>query len=161
MLPGKGGPLSLLKSKGFRVPEFLIIPHVDFVSWGDKHLYSKLIEALGSHDQKNIFSSAKEFSDSVSIPELKIDETKLYAVRSSAHLEDSLHHSFAGIFTTKLFTPKASITSRIKEIWLSLYEDKSFQYCQIQNIPWSSLQMDIIIQEMIVGDKSGILFQSN
>ena len=161
MLHGKGGPLAQLKNKGFRVPEFIIVSHEDFISWGDAHLYSQLQNALSSNDQGIIYSSAKAFVESVFIPDLQLDEDKLYAVRSSAQLEDSSDHSFAGIFQTKLFASSSFLASPIKDVWLSLYEDKSYQYCQAQNILWASLKMDVIVQEMIVGDKSGILFQSN
>lgn len=159
MFKGKGGSLEFLKSLNLNVPEFSIIPHSTITSWGDQLLYHSLLGEIESGHQNSVIEAAKKFILSVKVPELNHNREKRFAVRSSALLEDSPEHSFAGIFETKLFVSK--IDEAIKEVWLSLFTPKALQYCFDRNIPWTSLRMDIVIQEMIQGQKSGVLFQAN
>lgn len=159
MFKGKAGSLRFLKSLHLNVPDFIIITHNDFVSWGDISLLKKLEETLNKQSAEDVKKAAKLFVDSVSIPDLKLSENKFYAVRSSALLEDSPEHSFAGIFESVLYSNDISFD--IKEVWLSLFSDKALHYCTDKNISWTQLKMDIVIQEMISGEKSGVLFQAN
>lgn len=159
MFKGKAGSLQFLKSLGFKVPDFIVIKHDDVVGWGDKNKYTDLLEALQKKNANLILGKAETFIHSVHVPELKLSLDKYYAVRSSASLEDSPDHSFAGIFETKLFVTK--LPEAIQEVWLSLFQAKALHYCLDRNLPWSHLRMDIVIQEMVNGDKSGVLFQAD
>lgn len=159
MFSGKAGSLKFLKSLGLRVPDFQVIEHDMIVAWGDKNKYSDLVASLAQKNANTIKVKAEEFIQSVTIPDLQISKDKFYAVRSSASLEDSPEHSFAGIFETKLFVQ--DINKAIREVWLSLFEAKSLHYCLDRKLSWSELRMDIVIQEMINGDKSGVLFQAD
>lgn len=159
MFKGKAGSLQFLKSLGFKVPEFIVIKHDDVVSWGDKKKYSELEFALSQKNANAILGKAEAFIHSITVPDLKLSSDKYFAVRSSASLEDSPEHSFAGIFETKLFVTK--IPEAIQEVWLSLFQAKALHYCLDRNLSWADLRMDIVIQEMVNGEKSGVLFQAD
>ena len=159
MFQGKAGSLKFLRSLKLNVPHFEIITHEDFVSWGSSSSYQVLQDILNQNDQSKIFSAAEAFVQTVKVPKLNFSTEKSYAVRSSASVEDSPDNSFAGIFETKLFVQELEVA--IKEVWLSLFAKKALQYSHDRKISWTELKMDIVIQEMINGDKSGVLFQAN
>lgn len=157
MFKGKAGSLKFLKSVGLNVPNFTVIEHDQFVSAGDNILFQKLLEAIDKGNSDQVTLRAQAFVETVHL-NLNFNN-KLYAVRSSALMEDSPDNSFAGIFETKLFV--TDIESAVKEVWLSLFQNKALQYCMDRKLPWSDLKMDVVIQEMINGDKSGVLFQAD
>ncbi|WPU65688.1 PEP/pyruvate-binding domain-containing protein [Peredibacter starrii] len=162
MFNGKAGSLKFLASLGLNVPPFTVITHEEFISWGDKKIWDELHEALATTDAKKIENLAKSFIHSVHIPDTRLDLGKNvhYAVRSSASLEDSPEHSFAGIFETKLFISQ-KLNEAIKEVWHSLFHTKALQYCVDRRLSWTLLKMDIVVQAMIDGEKSGVLFQAD
>ena len=90
-----------------------------------------------------------------------LDESGLYAVRSSSLLEDSGTASFAGQFDTFLNVPKDSIRGRILDCFCSLFSPQVLHYCINNNIDPSELKMNIIIQKMIRSDISGVVFTAN
>ncbi|MFP5386212.1 MAG: PEP/pyruvate-binding domain-containing protein [Bacteriovoracia bacterium] len=156
---GKAGSLKFLKSLGLKVPDFKVITHDEFIAWGNQEFYHNILSEIKKGNIQNVTAAAEKFVRSVSVPPLNLSQENSYAVRSSASLEDSPDNSFAGIFETKLFV--SDLPSALKEVWLSLFEPKSLQYCNDRGLPWSSLKMDIVIQEMVDGEKSGVLFQAN
>ncbi|WP_408098627.1 PEP/pyruvate-binding domain-containing protein [Peredibacter sp. HCB2-198] len=162
MFKGKAGSLKFLSSLGLNVPPFTVITHEEFVSWGDKKIWDELYQALSTTDAKKIENLAQSFIHSVHIPasRLELGKNVHYAVRSSASLEDSPEHSFAGIFETKLFISQ-KLNEAIKEVWHSLFHTKALQYCVDRRLSWSLLKMDIVVQAMIDGEKSGVLFQAD
>lgn len=160
---GKAGSLQYLKSLGLEVPDFLIITHEEFSSWGDQTLLQKLYQALHEKNRDLITTTAKSFLASVAIPESTLlwrKDANYYAVRSSANLEDSPDHSFAGIFESILFVSQ-NINEAIKDVWGSLFQAKALDYCEERDLSWQELTMNIIVQEMIDGEKSGVLFQAD
>ncbi len=76
-------------------------------------------------------------------------------VRSSAIGEDSSEHSFAGIYESILNVRSfEDMKTAIQKCWASYYSDQAIDYrLQIQ-----SNGMGIIIQKMIGGEKSGVIF---
>lgn len=162
MFKGKYGSLQFLKSLNINVPDFSVITHEEFVSNGDDVLLDALLSTLETNDFEMILMKARAFAESVDIPAEKLitKPGTYYAVRSSALLEDSPEHSFAGIFETKLFVA-TDIEAAIKEVWVSLFQPKALQYCLDRDLSWFDLKMDIILQEMINGEKSGVLFQAD
>lgn len=162
MFKGKAGSLQFLSQLGLNVPPFMIIGHDEFVSWGDKKIWKDLSAALNLTDANRIEELAHAFTHSVKVPENRptLGDNHHYAVRSSASLEDSPDHSFAGIFETKLFV-SLELELAIKEVWRSLFHSKALQYCVDRKLSWTLLKMDIVVQVMIDGEKSGVLFQAD
>lgn len=81
----------------------------------------------------------------------------LFAVRSSSQFEDSVEHSFAGIFTSKLAVSKTELHTAIAEVWDSCHSLKAASYVQSA----SSLRMGVIIQPMIEAKYAGVCFSKH
>lgn len=163
MFKGKAGSLKFLSSMGLNVPPFTVITHDEFISWGNKQLWGELHESLKLTNASKITLGAEAFLRTVKIPANRLSSLGNhihYAVRSSASLEDSPEHSFAGIFETKLFVSN-NLETAIKEVWHSLFHTKALQYCLDRRLSWTLLKMDIVVQAMIDGEKSGVLFQAD
>jgi len=86
---------------------------------------------------------------------------KSYSVRSSAALEDSTSHSFAGMFETYLNVPNDEIITHIKMCWLSAFNPNALRYMKQNEMSAANLRMAIIVQEVVHAQKSGVLFQAN
>ena len=84
-----------------------------------------------------------------------------YAIRSSSNIEDGKFDSFAGQFDTYLNVSINDIEKRCKNCFESLYNENVLDYIKAKKIEFSSLKMDVIIQEMVNSEYSGILFTSN
>ncbi len=95
--------------------------------------------------KKEILKSAETFSFNA------------YAVRSSATMEDSAHHSMAGQLETFLNTPKEHLLIRIKTCWASMFGDAIGAYAQKSKMSVAP-SMGVIIQEQIDSVVAGVLF---
>ena len=94
----------------------------------------------------------------------KIDNNKykgLYAIRSSANIEDGQLDSFAGQFDTYLNVKDYEINEYVSKCFNSVNNDNIKEYLESKKISVSDIKMDVIIQEMIDSDYSGVLFTSN
>jgi pyruvate,water dikinase len=81
------------------------------------------------------------------------------AVRSTALGEDSASQSFAGLHESRVMLQGAeAILEAIRIVWASLWSDGALLYRHELGLDPSKSGMAVIIQEMAVGDVSGILF---
>lgn len=78
-----------------------------------------------------------------------------YAVRSSANVEDSNSHSYAGQFVTRLGVPLNDIFNAIQEVYQSAI---NFNRLYSHN---PTIQMGIVIQTLLESECSGVLFSYN
>jgi pyruvate,water dikinase len=98
--------------------------------------------------------------------DLSLDLTKLnlkgetFAVRSSALGEDGESYSFAGQLSSFLYVPENRLVESIKKCWASAYNERVLQYLTV-NKKCPFLKVAVLIQEMIEGTKSGVLFTAN
>jgi pyruvate,water dikinase len=136
-----------------------VIKHDEILLSGDQNFRAKLELSLSSLNITEAIKAARDFISTVNLNVQHLP-SKFYAVRSSSNLEDSDHSSFAGIFATKLFV-HGDLSLAIREVWFSLFSEKAIAYYQLRGLRLSSLKMDIIVQEMIDGEKSGVMFQEN
>ncbi|MFA5945558.1 MAG: PEP/pyruvate-binding domain-containing protein [Patescibacteria group bacterium] len=111
--------LQALKSAGFNVPAFIGISTTE-IEKDSKTLAEQALESLGG---------------------------KLFAVRSSALVEDADQSSMAGQFMTKLAVTRKGLSSAIDEV-----------RAQAKDRLGSLLEFSIIIQEFIEPDFSGVVF---
>lgn len=130
---GKAKNLILLQEAGYPVPEFVVLNKEDI----ETRLKEK-IDAL-----------KKEFTEDV-----------LFAVRSSASVEDSVHHSFAGQFTTHLNIPFKLLEGKIGEVYASRHNESVLKYAQTNSIN-TFIEMSIIVQRMVSASKAGVAFGAN
>ncbi len=84
-----------------------------------------------------------------------------YAVRSSSNCEDGLLDSFAGQFDTYLNVTPKTIQKRVDQCFKSINNKNVIDYLNKKDLSIEDLKMDVIIQEMVKADYSGVLFTSN
>lgn len=83
----------------------------------------------------------------------------LWAVRSSANLEDGASHSFAGLFSSHLKLNGANeIYLALEKIFASPCAPKVRDYCKRTQIDPLNLRLNAILQEYVEGDYSGVFF---
>ncbi len=91
-----------------------------------------------------------------------IDSTfsgKAVSVRSSAPGEDSVAHSFAGLHESYVNVKGTlSILEHVRLVWASLWSDRALLYRQELGLDVEKSAMAVVIQEMINGDRAGIVF---
>lgn len=86
-----------------------------------------------------------------------LDKKKLYAVRSSANLEDLKDASFAGMYDTYLNVRYESLGFIINKCYTSKNEKRVKEYCGSLNIDLRNLKFSVIIQEMVDSNFSGVI----
>ncbi|MDT8273161.1 MAG: PEP/pyruvate-binding domain-containing protein, partial [Desulfomonilia bacterium] len=84
------------------------------------------------------------------------------AVRSSAPGEDSNHASFAGLHESYLNVRGVySILDHIRLVWASLWSDAALLYRRELGLDVSHSSMAVLVQELVVGRRSGVIFGKN
>ncbi len=90
------------------------------------------------------------------------DGSKRYAVRSSADVEDGALLSFAGQFTSRLDVEGlAAIRDAITDVQLSVSSETVRAYLVHAGAPDKSIQMGVVVQEMVQPVASGVVFSRN
>jgi pyruvate,water dikinase len=80
-------------------------------------------------------------------------------VRSTAPVEDSATASFAGLhdsFVNVRGLP--AILDRLRLVWASLWSDRALLYRQELGLDPAASAMAVIVQELVIGDRSGVAF---
>lgn len=89
-------------------------------------------------------------------------EDRPAAVRSSAPEEDSAQASFAGLHESYLnINGTDAILEHIRKVWASLWSDAALLYRQEIGLDAETSSMAVVIQEIIVGDRSGVAFSTS
>ena len=125
---GKGYNLLRLKSEGFNVPDFFILPTEHF-NFFVKH---------------GVFKD--NFKEDIKLLYDEIIKFGLVAVRSSATIEDMDRTSNAGRFETVLGVAEDKILDAIKTVYTSMITSRL------------AGSMAVIIQKQILSEKSGVAF---
>lgn len=138
----KARNLCRLKNKGYRVPETYVClwdAHSAYIQ-DDLTLVDRLLEEL-----KTI-----------------IHPERLYAVRSSANIEDGEDFSFAGQFKSMLsMCGTDQVLQAIWAIWSSTQGSDLRSYLGKTSLSQHTLRMAVIIQEMVNPVVSGVSFSKN
>ena len=135
-----------------------IIKNIDF---SDNKSISK-----GSKEIKNLFLTneipKKDFEILFSYFEEFKKDTDYVAIRSSAIGEDDLKASFAGQMDSFLFISKQkSYINSIKKCWASVFSERALTYRYLSKLPLSDISTAVIVQKMIFGEISGVMFTVN
>jgi len=86
-------------------------------------------------------------------------QDRAVAVRSSALGEDSARASFAGLHESYVnIRGTADILEHVRKVWASLWSDAALLYRQELGLDVESGAMAVLIQEMVMGDRSGVIF---
>lgn len=90
------------------------------------------------------------------------EHVELVAVRSSAIGEDAAGASFAGQHDTFLFVRgEESLLRAIKRCWASAFTDRALAYRTEKGIDPTHSQVAVVVQRMVFGDVSGVMFTAN
>jgi len=179
---GKAVNLARLQEIGVQVPEGIVVSTQGFSRFLNQCQHLETLNVLQQEetDIEAILEAAEEFYNEASKFEIPPDVARdishgfdqllgnqpvpnqSYAVRSSATIEDTAQFSFAGQAETFLCVSDiSSILDAIKSTWLSIFSPRSLLYLKGMGIPLRQVQMGIIIQEMFLGDVSGVMFTAN
>lgn len=92
----------------------------------------------------------------------RFGEEAAYAVRSSATAEDTPTASFAGQQDSYLnvMGPEA-VLQHVSRCWASLFTERAVIYRQRKGIDHRTVQMAVVVQQMVFPDASGILFTAD
>jgi rifampicin phosphotransferase len=82
----------------------------------------------------------------------------LWAVRSSATNEDGAHASFAGIYRTRLGIPLEEMGSAVKDLWLSIWDERVLNYHATSRLSGTSPAMAIVIQPLLEALAAGVAY---
>ena len=89
-------------------------------------------------------------------------ENHAFVVRSSAPEEDSAKTSFAGIHESYInIRGMERILTHIRLVWASLWSDAALLYRKELGLHFKRSRMAVLVQEMIVGARSGVIFGMN
>lgn len=181
IIGGKAYSLHRLFEKGFRVPAYFCVT---------TEAYNKFLDCSGLKGRLMIEFARKDFSKmrweemwdaglrirnmfmNTPIPPHLVDTIKsqiprdflkkAVVVRSSAPGEDSSKTSFAGLHESYVnVTGIDEILENIKLVWASLWSDAAILYRQELGLDIEHSSMAVMVQEMIEGDVSGIVFSTD
>lgn len=133
MYGGKADNLGKMRDAGLPVKPFVVLPW-DIREDNDK--IGKILKPFLAADKK-------------------------YAVRSSANLEDSAAVSFAGGFNTDLNVAAEDVPAAVRNCFGSVSGRSLEEYMEKTGTDGADLQMNVVVQEMVESDISGIIFTAN
>src|SRR4051812_23575626 len=92
----------------------------------------------------------------------QLGDQAAYAVRSSATAEDLPTASFAGQQDTYLnVMGPAAILRHVSRCWASLFTERAVTYRQRNGFDHRTVQMAVVVQQMVFPDAAGILFTAD
>ena len=159
--------LARLRRMGFNVPGGFCIRADAY----QEHLKTNKISFASTADIKKVLAQIRQNIVNVPLAEnLKTQiehyynllSAKCVAVRSSATAEDLPKYSFAGQYDTYLNVKSAAeCIESVKKCWASLWTDRAYEYRKNNGIDHLSVNMAVIVQELIEADMSGVLFTAD
>lgn len=124
-------------------------------------MYGRKIENLKSLSRAGFnvppFSVIENRDDEIRLP----SDAALFSVRSACNIEDSASSSFAGQFDTFLNVSAADVPKKVEQVFDSADSESIAAYASSMNIPASDIKMNVIVQEMVDADISGVIFTAN
>ena len=124
-------------------------------------MYGRKIENLKSLSRAGFnvppFSVIENRDDEIRLP----SDAALFSVRSACNIEDSASSSFAGQFDTFLNVTAADVPAKVEQVFDSADSESIAAYASSMNIPASDIKMNVIVQEMVGADISGVIFTAN
>lgn len=177
---GKGASLGEMTSIGLPVPKAFVVTAQAFrkflVETGIETTLFRRLERLDVDDNGALESVSKEAQDlvmSVEMPDhIREEITDAYtrmgadgtvvAVRSSATAEDLPDASFAGQQETFLnILGEEDLLDAVQRCWASLYGARAVYYRAKQGFDDRSVNIAVVVQELIRSEKSGVMFTSH
>jgi rifampicin phosphotransferase len=178
LVGGKAAALGRIYKSGIRVPNTLCVTTQAYQTFvtetgiRDKILIEIERKAFGDMRWEELWDSSLRLRNlflTTPIP-LELQQTLIelvepvftdgsVAVRSSAPGEDSSKLSFAGLHESYLHVSGIEgILDHIRLVWASLFSDRALLYRQELGLDPRNSAMAVVIQEMIDGESSGVVF---
>lgn len=177
---GKGASLGEMASIGLPVPKAFVVTAQAFrkflIETGIEDALFRKLDRLDVEDNEALESVSREVQDlvlSVEIPvQIREDILDAYsrmgkngvvvAVRSSATAEDLPEASFAGQQETFLnILGDEALLDAVQRCWASLYGARAIYYRAKQGFDDRSVNIAVVVQELIPSEKSGVMFTSH
>ncbi len=175
---GKGFALAAMQKSGMHVPEAICISteaYDEYVSSTGlreqmhMELYRKPFEEMRWEEIwdtalriRNMFTKTplpSELRKQLRAPLALRLPGRPVSVRSSAPGEDSSKTSFAGLHESFVnIRGVESILEHIRLVWASLWSDRALLYRQELGLDVEKSTMAVVVQEMIFGERSGVVF---
>ncbi|NLE79628.1 MAG: phosphoenolpyruvate synthase [Rhodococcus sp.] len=167
---GKAVGLAKLAGVDARVPDWEVIGASWFtahVTRGDAgELYQRLTSADDPADRERIAEKLRSTIVDAPVDAALADAVAAVligrgpvAVRSSAVGEDGADRSYAGIYESYLYlTDHGQVLDAVKRCWASAFSPRALHYRTENSDPAAVPEVAVIIQDMIDGDVSGVLF---
>lgn len=151
--------LQKMQAAGLPVPAFTVLPFSTLIP--ERARLDRAIDdaqSLPPDRQSERLRQAVRASLARNIP---TPQDGLYAVRSSCNMEDSAAHSFAGQFETYLNVPAGEVPARAADCVCSLFQENVLDYMQRAGLDLHDLSMNVLVQQMVPSEISGVLFTAN
>jgi rifampicin phosphotransferase len=179
LVGGKGANLGEMMHAGFPVPNGFCITTAAFLQFistapENEGIYALLdtvstdnldsVREIGEHVRKSFLElpMPKEIADAVHQAWQGIGAEDAYAVRSSATAEDLPDASFAGQQDTYLnIIGEEALLNAIQRCWVSLFSDRAILYRCQNDFSNHDVQLSVVVQRMIMSEKSGTLFTAD
>jgi len=178
---GKAYSLSALNKQGFRIPYALSVTTEAYNHYTHRNgLHERIsleLHRKNFHEMRweemwdaslrirNMFLTSKlpdDLEQNLRGLIEKIFSGKAVVVRSSAPGEDSAGASFAGLHDSFVNIKGAdAILYHIRMVWASLWSDAALLYRQELGLDVTKSTMAVLVQEIIKGEKSGVVFSQN
>ncbi len=175
---GKGVALALMVKRGLRVPEAVCVTtqayreYVKSTGLGNQivmELYRKPFEEMRWEEIWDTSLRIRNFFSRTPIPPGLRDALmpairskfsgKVVSVRSSAPGEDTSKTSFAGLHESYVnISGEEAIYDHIRLVWASLWSDRALLYRQELGLDVENSLMAVVVQEMVQGERSGVVF---
>ena len=162
---GKGESLLRLINAEFSVPYGFIIPAIFYIdTLKENNVYEKVMGICESTTLDNLQENSaflqeiiKQCNFSLVIEGLSQKLGYRVSVRSSAISEDGDNYSLAGLHDSFLNVEKNNIIKYVKEVWASLFTNRSMVYRLHNGLPLLE-GMAVVVQNMIDAKCAGVVF---
>ncbi len=153
----KASNLLALKAAGFKVPAFVVLPadlFARFIAAAPRPLTAEGVRAA---------PWPPELAGQVAHCAAQLPNAgAALAVRSSMAGEDSERHSFAGQLDTSLnVRGEAALLGAVRACWASAYGERALAYRRQHGLEAGPVSMEVILQEMVPADVSGVVFTAD
>ena len=171
---GKGASLAALARAGLPVPPGLCVTTRAFREFV-RHvpdLSDRLAELTGAQEVCGHARAVRQRLEATAIPTTleaaivegweRLGVERGYAVRSSATAEDLPDASFAGQQDSFLnVVGRDALLEKVRACWASLFTERAVLYREQHGIRHADVAMSVVVQRMVLPEKSGVLFTAD
>lgn len=148
-----------MREQGLPVPEFRILRFGDLVDEGAWQ--NEVTKSKGKLTDPGKLRACLKTDWEETVRSAADDKDGLFAVRSSCNLEDGEDYSFAGQFATFLNVQREELSQKVLLCLESLLQESVLKYLEQSGANAASLQMNVLVQDMVQADRAGVLFTAN